>query len=231
MKCRHRITTKGHKAYFGDGRHIFYLESVCGNDVIPGETLCSHCSRRPFADHQTHFNFNHGTIDEPIPEKSKLFEGPWYRSRVATYGEPHPIYIERARAAQEMARSGKQSKPLSAEDRATAGRPVAVPTAPPKPPSKPKTSKTQKKSPTAAAPEEERPKTVVELLSDCVASSMVSEKRLVESTDTPIRIEALKRVSLRAADTDSGPVWIDDEHDLVFERLENGQIGCLKQDG
>ena len=105
-QCKGRVTKESLKVVFSDNKHYFYLELKCPNPVTSG-TLCLKCSTRNTTCAQSSKSFNHGCIDEPIPEKSHIFDSAWYHKSVKAYGQPTEEVLEKAMEAQKKARQGK----------------------------------------------------------------------------------------------------------------------------
>lgn len=95
-----------HRGRFGD-KHRFYLEYRCEGKVSQKQ-LCAKCLewKERGLKKTDHYRSHHGLITEPIPEWSHIFEGPWYQSKVASYGHPSNEDMVRAREAQQAARNG-----------------------------------------------------------------------------------------------------------------------------
>ena len=99
---------------FGDGKHRFYLESVCGSSISdPTSNLCAHCTgvvqQTKTQDVGT---FPHGLVTGPYTKESHLYDSPWYLAKVGTYGTPSSTDIELAKMAQAKARAGTKTKTL-----------------------------------------------------------------------------------------------------------------------
>lgn len=112
--CKKRLTYKTLLARFGDGKHRFYLESVCGLPVNdPNSNLCAHCTgvvqQTKTQDVGT---FPHGLVTGPYTKESHLYDSPWYLAKVAAYGMPSEIDLEMAKKAQLVAKTGKKIKTI-----------------------------------------------------------------------------------------------------------------------
>jgi hypothetical protein len=99
---------------FGDGKHRFYLESVCGSSISdPTSNLCAHCTgvvqQTKTQDVGT---FPHGLVTGPYTKESHLYDSPWYLAKVAAYGVPSSNDLEMAKKAQEVAKTGKKIKTI-----------------------------------------------------------------------------------------------------------------------
>jgi hypothetical protein len=112
--CKKRLTYKTLLVRFGDGKHRFYLESVCGSSISdPTSNLCAHCTgvvqQTKTQDVGT---FPHGLVTGPYTKESHLYDSPWYLAKVATYGLPSSNDLEMAKKAQEVAKTGKKIKTI-----------------------------------------------------------------------------------------------------------------------
>ena len=102
-QCKGRVTKESLKVVFSDNKHYFYLELKCSNTVTSG-ALCLKCSTRNTTCAQSSKSFNHGSMDEPIPEKSHIFDGSWYKKAMKSYGEPSEDNLKKAVEAKNKAR-------------------------------------------------------------------------------------------------------------------------------
>ncbi len=103
--CMARMTNEKIALRFGDNRHNFHVELRCNKPVIPGNNVCGICIYRSPTYH-THGSrrFDHGLVNEPIPDHSHIFGGKWYTKRIADYGEPSQLSINKASEYQQHAR-------------------------------------------------------------------------------------------------------------------------------
>lgn len=124
--CKGRVTKESLKVVFGDNKHYFYLEERCSKNN------CSKCSTRTSKGNQYAKSFDHGYVDQPIPEKSHMYDGAWYKTSVKKYGQPSEETIAKAIEAQKKARGELIVETVTA----------TVP--------KPKTKRTIKTTPTTA---------------------------------------------------------------------------------
>ena len=83
--CMSRITREDTKLPFGDGKHWFYLEEVCGQPT--NSQQCDKCQKRT-TNVQSSRKFDHGIVGSLYTDISHLFGSPWYLSKVLAYGEP-----------------------------------------------------------------------------------------------------------------------------------------------
>jgi hypothetical protein len=109
MLCISRYTDDTYAQHFGDGRHKFYLEFRCNRPCTNGNH-CSKCSNKsPLTKLQQSRKFNHGNVNEPIPDISHIFGGKWYNNGIKKWGEPPSEIIEFAIKYRGEARQGFES--------------------------------------------------------------------------------------------------------------------------
>jgi hypothetical protein len=106
MFCISRYTNDEYTQQFGNGRNKFYIEFRCNMPCANGSDVCSKCVDKNITVSQTSKKFNHGKVNEPIPEVSHIYGGKWYKQAVKKYGEPSPDVIEFAIQYQKKARDG-----------------------------------------------------------------------------------------------------------------------------
>jgi hypothetical protein len=107
MLCISRITDEKFAQRFGDGKHNFHLEFRCNLPCLTGQDICSKCTEKS-PTYKTHGSrkFDHGKVNEPIPDNSHIFGGQWYQARVKTYGEPPSEIIQIAMQYRDEAQKG-----------------------------------------------------------------------------------------------------------------------------
>ena len=105
MLCISRITDDTYAQQFGNGRNKFYLEFRCNLPCAIAKDVCTKCSDKT-SNIQTSRKFNHGKINESIPDASHIYGGKWYNEAVKKYGAPSSDIIEFAQKYQINARSG-----------------------------------------------------------------------------------------------------------------------------
>jgi hypothetical protein len=109
MWCKKRMTCEALMVRFGDAKHRFYLESVCGMPTTKDSPLCRYCielqSQTKTQDVGT---FPHGLVDTIYTKESHIYDSPWYHLKVKAYGQPSDESIELAMEAQKKARAGKR---------------------------------------------------------------------------------------------------------------------------
>lgn len=95
MLCISRYTDDTYAQHFGDGRHKFYLEFRCNRPCLKNMTCCAKCAEKSSSTTLQHSRkFNHGNVDEPIPDNSHIFGGKWYYNGVKKWGAPPSEIIE-----------------------------------------------------------------------------------------------------------------------------------------
>jgi hypothetical protein len=107
MSCLSRITDETHAQYFGNGHNKFYIEFRCNLPCIRGSSFCLKCvGKSDTCKVQSSRKFQHGNIDEPIPDNSHIFGGTWYYKSCQKYGNPTEDVIQFAVKHQQQARQG-----------------------------------------------------------------------------------------------------------------------------
>ena len=105
MYCISRYTDDTYAQQFGDRRHKFFLEFRCNRPCIKDMELCAKCVEKTATTTLQHSRkFDHGNINEPIPDKSHIFGGDWYNQGVKKWGAPPSEIIEFALKYQKDAR-------------------------------------------------------------------------------------------------------------------------------
>lgn len=198
MWCQKRITCQDLLVRFGDGRHRFYLESVCGNPVVKG-ALCINCdhllSQTKTQDVKT---FPHGLVSEEYTALSHIFDSPWYYKKVKTYGPPSKEDIEAAMEAQRRARAGKRTKTMKELLESLGGVMVKEPI---------QKSKKVKKISTSAAPAPSISSTTSKPATNVLEKSIPLSALYVESMDDAIEVEDIVTVVLKKVIVDGKQVW------------------------
>ncbi len=104
-KCISRVTDETYAQQFGDNRHKFYLEFRCNRPCFKDMDVCIKClDKSEKAKLQTSRSFDHGKINDPIPDKSHIYGGKWYNDGVKKWGQPPSEIIEFAIQYQSEAR-------------------------------------------------------------------------------------------------------------------------------
>lgn len=105
MVCISRYANKDFAQRFGDGRHRFYFEFRCNRPCLEFSEHCKFCqNRQPDATHQFFLCFDHGNVNQPLPDNSHIYGSKWYFEAVKKYGEPPSEIIEFALQYQKEAR-------------------------------------------------------------------------------------------------------------------------------
>jgi hypothetical protein len=228
MWCQKRITSQDLLARFGDGKHRFYLESVCGAKVHEGK-LCDYCnSIVPQTRTQDVRTFPHGYVSAEYTKESHIFDSPWYHAKVKAYGPPIAETIELAMEAQKRARAGRKTKKVAdliTEPQAeVAAAEATIAVTQPSSPKKEVAKKTPRKSKkeTVATP-------VLEHLAapptEQIITRIPSGTVLAETTDTPLRVEEVIRVTLRPFTHNSVQYWRDTQREKLYRRTKEGGKG------
>lgn len=107
MLCISRYTDDTYAQQFGDGRHKFYLEFRCNRPCLKGMDCCAKCAEKSTSTTLQHSRkFNHGKVNESIPDASHIYGGKWYYDGVRKWGQPPSEIIEFAIQYQKEARQG-----------------------------------------------------------------------------------------------------------------------------
>ena len=77
----------------------------CGRATDPTKNVCEDCSIKTMSTIQWCRKIDHGTIYDPIPDRSHLFGGNWYEDSVRKWGAPSAKDIESAIEHQRKART------------------------------------------------------------------------------------------------------------------------------
>ena len=115
MLCLSRVTDERYARRFGDGEHKFYFEIRCNQPCVAGKDICRKCEKiYPECKNQFCRYFPHGKVTEPIPDRSHMYGGKWYRDHLKEWGSPSDEMIRfaeqhRAAACQEV--TLKEEKP------------------------------------------------------------------------------------------------------------------------
>jgi hypothetical protein len=121
MSCLSRITDETHAQYFGNGHNKFYIEFRCNLPCIRGSSFCLKCAgKSDTCKIQSSRKFQHGNINEPIPDASHIFGGSWYHKASQKYGTPSEDVILFALKHQQQARQGFDPSLYAAAEEATA---------------------------------------------------------------------------------------------------------------
>jgi hypothetical protein len=221
--CKKRITNQDLLVRFGDGKHRFYLESVCAEPVVEGN-LCAYCSR-VVAQTRTQDvkTFPHGLVGGEYPQDSHIFDSPWYHKKVKAYGEPSKDVVDLAMEAQTKAKAGRKTKTVKdltggEVTEAVTEKAVAKPKAEgaEEKPKKPRVKK--------VALVEEPKQEVVKEDTD-VVTAIPATVTHVESMDDPIVVREIIKVTLKPFSHDGSNFWRDVEREKLYKRSKDGKKG------
>jgi hypothetical protein len=107
MLCISRYTDDTYAQHFGDEHHKFYLEFRCNRPCLKDMKCCAKCFEKSSTTVLQHSRkFNHGNVNEPIPDNSHIYGGKWYKNAVKKWGSPPSEIIEFAIQYQKEARQG-----------------------------------------------------------------------------------------------------------------------------
>lgn len=110
--CVSRVTAIDARCYFADLKHKFFLEMRCGRACSdPTKNVCDDCSIKTMSTIQWCRKIDHGTIYDPIPDRSHLFQGNWYEDGVRKWGAPSAESIKLAVEHQRKARMINDTAP------------------------------------------------------------------------------------------------------------------------
>lgn len=222
---------------FGDGKHRFLQEDMCGKVCDAGMQRCPDCSKAKQTKTQDVRTFDHGLINGDFTKESHMFDSPWFHTALEKYGAPKPEDLQLAMEIQRKARAATGVAATVVVEVA-APVPVAAPIAAPvelppvklkktrakkeptekKPPveKKPRAKKVTKKEDIIVPPE--NPVKAVEVIPPTAA--------FVETTDDPIQVSDVIRVVLRPFTYNSVRYWRDSERDKVYKRTPEGKRGA-----
>jgi len=245
MYCTKRLTYKDLLVRFGDGKHRFYLETVCGTSIKEG-TLCDYCKTLVVQTKtQDSGTFPHGLVTGPYTKESHIYDSPWYHSKVGTYGTPTVIDLELAKKAQMIAKTGKKIRTIPALQ-ADVGNPL-VATLPTPDVSNPvvpvdilqnttpvkeivvakKEKKGSRKKKDAVLPStivETSVLTQLGAVHETVLTSLPKEG-MIESMDTPLEVKTVIKVMLRPFSHGTGTYWRDSGLEKLYKRKSDGSLG------
>jgi hypothetical protein len=212
MWCKKRITNQDLLIRFGDGRHRFYIESVCANPT--DSDLCNYCanlhSQLKTQDVKT---FPHGLVTNEYPIESHIFDSPWYHSKVKAYGEPSKEDIVLAMEAQHCARMGKKTKSIKDLLEFLAEKESEE-----LPKSEPESEKKVRKKRIDKSSIEK------EIKSEIKSTIDPKTVKFIETTDDPIEIQEVSQFSLKKIIINKDTFWYDSESRRIYERIN----GILK---
>ena len=217
MWCQKRITNQDLLVRFGDGKHRFYLESVCGARVVEGD-VCDHCAHLTCQTRtQDVRTFPHGIVSDKYTKESHIYDSPWYHAKVKAYGAPTAEVLEFAMEAQKRARAGRKTAKVN--DLLTT----------PEAQTKPKKRVVRTISPTSStSPTPPQPSVLEQLATPStiqVITRIPSGSILVETTDTPLQVEEVIRRSFKPFTHGTIRFWRESSTDKLYSRLADGGKG------
>jgi hypothetical protein len=249
--CKKRVSYPGLFLRFQDGKHRFFLESVCANPIgsQPGN-LCYKCSyARVQTKTQDSHTFPHGLVSGEYSPESHLYDSPWYHESVKTYGPPSSDDIALAMEAQRRSKHGTKTKAMkdllavltskhTASEESEVTVTLDMPSIKPSPP-KPATKVAEPAETNEVAPVKEKPKrkprvkkveevpsiSVVEELQKPVATKVASTIKLAENGDDPLEAKEIVRIVLRTFTHNGKSYWRDGEREKLYEKTKNGGKG------
>lgn len=74
---------------FGDETHKFYTEARCNRQCIPNKDICLQCICKVATGLQHSRKFDHGKVNEPIPDHSHMYGGKWYHNACKKWNAPY----------------------------------------------------------------------------------------------------------------------------------------------
>ena len=104
-QCIGRISKVQGIMHFADKRHRFYLEYRCPNQVIANTNNCARCTGRSRDKIQSSGKYDHGNVNEPIPDHSQMYGGKWYTNWCDLWGLPNDSDIAIAEEHRDIARA------------------------------------------------------------------------------------------------------------------------------
>jgi len=187
-QCISRVTSEADKVPFGDGKHFFYLEKRCKREGM-ADGFCDTCSSKKA-------KLIHGKVDEPITEKSHIFDGSWYINAVRTYGEPVADILEKAMEAQKKARGGKSISVAAPKE-------TKAPIAP--------AEKTKRGRPKKGAVP------IAIAIADVEVIQTIPAESMVETMDEPLEVKDVITVVLRPFTHGSSTYWRDEDREKLYK--------------
>lgn len=246
-QCMSRMTHENTAQHFGNGRNKFYLEYRCPLPRFRDLDVCVRCVNKNAKAQQDSRTYDHGKINEPIPDHSHLFGGRWYLEHTEKWGEP-PNQTVRFAFEHQMEARGKYKVELPSslvEEMPKKAKDTALDIEKPKRGRKPKSQDTStvEVAATAAsstAPMEPKPRKRAAPRKKADATPyqhLASEQRLIYKEVTlPTHIEEtmeevdlgeyeVQYVTLTPIQIDETTYYIDQQKQKVFRRIRDKQVG------
>ena len=219
MPCLARITEEALKLPFGDGKHYFYMENVCGNGC--DTDLCNKCISKSTTNVQGSRKIDHGLVNGAYSSVTHIFDSPWYMKKVGTYGQPSKEVLEQAMEAQKKARAGKKVSAMQSSSSSSSLSSASVCTSVPSTPTK----KAAPRKKAAAPVTPVASSNVVEQLNHPVIQKVSSDAKQIESTDEPLCLMGVTRVVIRPFTHNDVTYWRDSEREKIYRRMKDGRRG------
>ena len=121
MPCISRVTNDTYSQKFGNNHNKFYVEMRC--NLPASSDICSKCKDKT-SKIQTSHKFDHGTINDPIPDISHIYGSKWYYDAVKKYGEPSKDSIA---FAEEYKLKARSVQPVQSVKPVKPVKPVQIP--------------------------------------------------------------------------------------------------------
>lgn len=208
MPCLARITSEDLRLPFGDGKHWFYMENVCRNGC--DEDMCEKCSKKTDTNIQGSRRFKHGLVSGSYTSETHIFDSPWYKKALKSYGEPLPEILEKAMDAQKRSRAGKKVAPPIVQE--------------------PVLSEEKEEKPIKEKKSRGRPKKVIEIVQAPVVKEKIIQKvskdALVESMDDPLEVTDVIQVILKRLKYSGTEYWHDADREKIYSKGVDGKKGA-----
>lgn len=225
---------------FGDGKHRFLTENICGHICDSTEQRCADCLKPKQIKTQDCRTFDHGLLNGDFTKESHMFDSPWFHMALEKYGPPKANDLQLAMEIQQKARAAASLTAV------IVSKPVAPSSSTVEKPKKQKEEKQANETKDTKAPKvkktatptEKKPRGKKSTLKDVETVSIpVEENRnvieviskadvLIESQEEPQRILNVIRVILRPFQHKGVQYWRDGERDKVYKRASNGKRGA-----
>lgn len=245
-RCMSRVTHDHSAQHFGNGRNKFYLEFRCTLPRFRDMDVCVRCLEKKPKGQQDSRTYDHGKINEPIPEHSHIFGGTWYHTHVVKWGEPEASTVAFALEHQWEARgieitskvdvssSYKEEMPRPKKEVAVTD---SLPAEKAKPGRKPKQVSSEEETKEAPPPKTKKRTAPRKKAEVTPYQSLASEQRLIYKEVTlPTHMEQtmeevdlddyeVEYVTLTPIEIGQTTYYIDRSSQKVFKRIRDKQMG------
>lgn len=245
-RCMSRVTHDHSAQHFGNGRNKFYLEFRCTLPRFRDMDVCVRCLEKKPKGQQDSRTYDHGKINEPIPEHSHIFGGTWYHTHVVKWGEPEASTVAFALEHQWEARgieitskvdvssSYKEEMPRPKKEVAVTD---SLPAEKAKPGRKPKQVSSEEETKEAPPPKTKKRTAPRKKAEVTPYQSLASEQRLIYKEVTlPTHMEQtmeevdlddyeVEYVTLTPIEIGQMTYYIDRSSQKVFKRIRDKQMG------